>query len=332
MSSQRLDGNRLIKIVDKLKKVKALVVGDVILDHYIIGDAERLSPEAPVPVVWARSENYLLGGATNVSHNIAALGAKSYIAGVIGNDFHGKKVQQLLKRDSIKDDLVIIDKSRPTTLKTRVMARHQQMVRIDWESREFLSPKFADKILDEVTRKIPSIDAVIIEDYGKGVINPELIQEIVALCRKHDKIVTVDPKEEHIEYYKGVTSLTPNLKEAQGLMNFKVRSDKDLDALGEMIVKRLDSESLLITLGEKGMKLFMKNGDKFCLPTYAQEVFDVSGAGDTVIAVFSLALATGASFQDAAAVANMAAGIVVGKLGVAVTDPAELKAKIRATC
>jgi len=331
MKLKGIDKDRLIKIVGKLKNVKALVVGDVILDHYIHGAAERLSPEAPVPVVWARNENYLLGGASNVAHNIAALGASGCISGVIGDDFHGEKVKQLLEADGIDSRFVIADKNRPTTLKTRILAQHQQVLRIDWESCEYLDDDCNGRVLDKVRKHIDDFDVVIIEDYGKGVINPVLVRDIVALCKQNKKIVTVDPKDDHFEYYEGVTALTPNLKEAQTMGNFKVRNERDIDLLGDTIVQRLNPEALLLTLGEKGMKLFRKDGKSFHLPTYALEVFDVSGAGDTVIAVFSLALAAGASFEEAATIANVAAGIVVGKLGVAVTDTRELKEKIIAT-
>lgn len=328
MRQKGLDQDRLLEITSKLHTVKALVVGDIILDHYIHGSAERLSPEAPVPVVWAKRQDYLLGGASNVSHNIAALGAQSYICGVVGKDFHGEKVKELLAIDGIKTDLVIIDPERPTTLKTRVLADHHQVVRLDWESTDFLSAVVNKDILETVEKNIDDIDVVIIEDYGKGVINPELIKELVKVCTEKGKIITVDPKEEHFDYYKGVTALTPNLKEACYAANFKVRNDEDLSVLGDKLLKMMEPEAMLVTLGEKGMQLFKQNGETFHLPTYAQEVFDVSGAGDTVIAVFSLALGTGASFQEAAAVANLAAGIVVGKLGCAVTNTHELAAKI----
>lgn len=328
MRQNGIEKERLIELANKLKTVKALVVGDIILDHYIHGAADRLSPEAPVPVVWAQEERYVLGGASNVSHNIAALGAESYICGAVGNDRHGETVHELLHNDGIKTNFVITDTSRPTTLKTRVLAHHQQVVRIDWESVDFLCDRSNSKIMDTVTHNLDNIDVVIIEDYGKGVVNPELIKKLVELCKAKGKIVTVDPKEDHFDYYQGVTALTPNLKEATNAAGIKVKTQDDLKALGDKLMQMMNPEALLVTLGEKGMQLFMNDGEMFHQPTYAQEVFDVSGAGDTVIAVFSLALGAGASFQEAASISNLAAGIVVGKLGTAVTNIPELISKI----
>ncbi|MBN2120967.1 MAG: D-glycero-beta-D-manno-heptose-7-phosphate kinase [Candidatus Omnitrophica bacterium] len=320
--------SKLIGFIPKMRKVRALVVGDVILDHYIWGSADRLSPEAPIPVVLANKEEYFLGGASNVAHNISALGAKVSICGTMGADFYSQRLKSLLKNKKIAQDLLIADKTRPTTLKTRVIAQRQQAVRIDWESCEFLSSKVNKEITALIRKNINKFDVVIIEDYGKGVVNPTLLEELVCLCRKSKTIITVDPKEEHLDYYKGVTALTPNLKEAEYAVGIKARNSKDLSMLAKMLLDRLNPQALLITLGDKGMKLFLEGGKSFHLPTYALEVFDVSGAGDTVIAVFSLALASGASFLEAAALSNFAAGIVVGRLGVAVTNPAELKKKI----
>jgi D-beta-D-heptose 7-phosphate kinase/D-beta-D-heptose 1-phosphate adenosyltransferase len=321
----------LLALTKKLSDVRVLVVGDIILDHYIQGSADRLSPEAPVPVVWAKKEKYVLGGASNVSHNIAAMSATAYMCGVVGKDHNGYKVIDLLHDKKIKTDYVFESTTRPTTLKTRVVANHQQIVRIDWEETGHLPADLNERIVKAVKERINDIDVVIIEDYGKGVINPHLLTDLVALCREHKKIITVDPKDEHFDYYQGVTSLTPNLKEAAYFVDFKVKTDEDIDRCGKAIMDRLQSESLLITLGDKGMKLFRKDGSTFHLPTFAQEVFDVSGAGDTVIAIFSLALGTGATFEEAAALSNLAAGIVVGKLGTAVTDPEELAQKVEDT-
>lgn len=328
MSRQYLDKRKLLGLLPKFRKVKALVVGDIILDHYIWGEAERLSPEAPVPVVWAKKEDYLLGGASNVAHNIRKLGGKVELCGVVGRDFYARRVKNLLKENDVSSELVLTDKDRFTSLKTRVVAQSQQVVRVDWESCEFLSWKINKKIVSLIRKNIQKFDLVIIEDYGKGVINPQLLEEIVHLCKKEGKIITVDPKEEHFDYYQDVTALTPNLKEAQTATGIKVRTARDLEIVGEVLLERLNPQALLITLGEEGMRLFINKEGVYHLPTYALEVFDVSGAGDTVIAVFSLARASGASFKEAAILANLAAGIVVGKFGIVPVLPEEIEEKI----
>ncbi len=323
-----LKKTRLLKIISKFKQVNILVIGDIILDRYVWGKADRLSPEAPVPVVWANRENYLLGGAANVAFNLSSLGVKSAISGVAGRDFYSKQIEGLMKKEKINNSLVLNIQGRPTTLKTRVIARHQQVVRIDWESSEELSLKINRKIVNSIRRNIDKFDTVVIEDYGKGVINPHILEEVLDICKKKKKSVAVDPKEEHFDFYKGVTVLTPNLKEAQSAANFKVKGRKELNLLGEVLLEKLYPEALLVTLGEEGMRLFLKRGGSFHLPTYALDVFDVSGAGDTVIAVFASALSAGASFLEAAFLSNFAAGIVVSRLGASAVSPSELADKV----
>lgn len=319
-----LKKEKLLRRISGLKKINVLVVGDIILDHYIWGNASRLSPEAPVPVVWANNEDFLLGGASNVAFNLASLGSKTSISGVVGSDFYGRLLKDTLLKESIDKNNVVSTKERPTTLKARVIAKHQQVVRIDWESTNELSLRINKKIIKSVKDNINKFDAVIIEDYGKGVVNPYVIEKIVNLCKKNNKIVTVDPKENHIDLYKGVTALTPNLSEARSATNMKADTDKEIDLLGEVLLNECYPEGLLITLGERGMRLFLKDGDIFHLPTYAKEVFDVSGAGDTVIAVFTAALATGASLLEASFLANVAASIVVERVGASSVTSSQL--------
>jgi len=314
----------LKKIVSKFKNNHVLVVGDMILDHYIFGEVERISPEAPVPVVWARRERYLGGGTANVGLNLIDLDSKVSLCGVIGDDYFGKVIFSLLKDKNINTELIIIDKKRPTTLKTRVIAQHQQVVRVDWESTVELSLEICNKILNKIMKEINKFDAVIIEDYGKGMINSYLVGELIGLCKKKKKIVTVDPKEEHFDYYEGVTALTPNLKEAECAAGLRVKSKLEIELLGKIVMEKLKPQALLVTLGEEGMKLFVSKNNIFHIPTTALEVFDVTGAGDTVIAAFTLALASRASFLDAAVLANFAAGIVVGKLGASTVHKQEL--------
>ena len=326
----KITAQRLKNLVHRFTDKRILVVGDLILDHYILGKVERISPEAPVPVVWANQENFVCGGAANVGLNIAALKGKAALCGVVGNDPFGKTLLAKVKDEAIETKLVVCDKTRPTTIKTRVVGNRQQMVRVDWESVEPLSYKINKKFVDSLHKVIDNFDAVIIEDYGKGMINADLAGDLVELCRSHKKIVTVDPKEENIDLYQGVTCLTPNLKEAQAAAEMKIRSKAELPLLGQEILDRLHPQALLITLGEDGMMLF-ENGKHYHIPTAALEVFDVSGAGDTVIAVFTMALACKASFYEAAYISNLAAGIVVGKLGTATTSVKELTDKIDET-
>ncbi len=316
------------KKVNRFKGKKILVVGDLILDHYIFGDVDRVSPEAPVPVVWASNEKFVGGGAVNVALNLVALGSEVSLCGVTGDDHFGKLLLSLIKKENIDTSLIVKDKKRPTTLKTRIMAQHQQVVRLDWESKEFLSLETNSSVLRQFKKEISRFDGVIIEDYGKGVINPPLVEEMVALCKKEDKIITVDPKEEHFDYYQDVTAMTPNLKEAQMAAQMKIRSKEEINLLGEVIFNKLNPRALLITLGEDGMRLFVEKSKVYHIPTYALEVYDVTGAGDTVISVFTLALVSGASFVEAALISNFAAGIVVEKLGAATTSRQELIKRI----
>ncbi|MDP2910771.1 MAG: PfkB family carbohydrate kinase, partial [Candidatus Omnitrophota bacterium] len=283
----------------------------------------------PVPVVWVKSESFMPGGAANVANNVASLGASVYIAGVVGSDERAGILKQGLIEKGINVDGVIADDSRPTTLKTRVVAHHQQVVRIDREKIEGISVEILDKIAAYVKGIIDEMDAIIIEDYGKGVISAKLLKEILRAAKKKKKIITVDPKEEHFMYYKGVTAITPNHHEASQAAGIKVKDEKSILKIGKALLRKLNCEGVLVTLGENGMQLFEKKGSVTHIPTVAQEVFDVSGAGDTVISVFTLALALGIEMRDAAYISNIAAGIVVGKVGIAVITQKELIERLK---
>ncbi len=324
---KNLDLARLVKIISDFDKARVLVIGDVMIDEFIWGKVSRISPEAPVPVVWVNRESFMPGGASNVANNIRALYGNSSLASVIGKDERGRILSKELKKLGINTEGVFIDKSRPTTLKTRVIAHHQQVVRIDKEKPDPIDEDIITGIINFAKKKIDSIDGIIIEDYGKGLIVSRLVKEIVKLGKAHKKIITVDPKIEHFEYYKGVTSLTPNHFEAGNAVNIDIKDDKSLALAGKKLMGLLKSQTLLITLGENGMCLFEKN-NMTKIPTVAQEVFDVCGAGDTVISAFTLALCAGATPLEAAHIANCAAGIVVGKVGIAVVTPDELIERI----
>ncbi len=324
-----IDKARLKLLLKKFKKSKILVIGDLILDQFIWGDVSRISPEAPVPVVHVQRESFMPGGAANVACSIRDLNGAAAITGTIGNDLWGRTLKKYLKRKSdVKG--VIADSGRDTTLKTRIVARHQQVVRVDREHISPLSKKTAEKVISYVRKNVKSFKAIIIEDYGKGVISPYLIKAILSIAKKRKLIITVDPKEEHFSYYKGVTCITPNQFEAEKAAQMKIIDAKSLDAAGKKLLRKLNLNAVLITRGEAGMALFVKGKKPVHIPTRAQEVFDVSGAGDTVIGAFTLALASGASFNEAAHISNYAAGVVVGKLGVGSCSQKELIEKLDA--
>lgn len=318
------------KIISDFSKAKVLVIGDFVLDQFIWGDVSRISPEAPIPVVSVNKKTFMLGGALNVVNNIYSLGARVYPCGVIGKDNYAQILLKELKKKNIDVGGIVIDKQRPTTLKTRIIARHQQVVRVDEEETAPLAQDDFSQFLDYIKKKICDVDLVLIEDYGKGVIIPELLEEVIKLAKLHNKLITVDPKEEHLSYYKGASVITPNYQEAlkavQSLCPQKTEKD-DLRNVGKKLLQKLKCKAVLITLGEKGMCLFEKEKISH-IPTVARDVFDVSGAGDTVIAVFSLALCAGATMQQAAYVSNYAAGIVVGKIGISTITQEELIKKM----
>lgn len=323
-----------LELVDGFCKVHILVIGDFILDQFVWGSVSRISPEAPVPVVDVKRESFMPGGSLNVANNILSLQGTSYPCGVVGRDLYGRMLLKTMRKQGIETGGIVYDATRPTTLKTRVIAHSQQMVRFDREKAEDISRGDLNRILKFVRQKIQSIDVVILEDYGKGVMQPFLLREVVKLAKKFKKPVLVDPKEKHFAYYKGVTCITPNRKEAYSGYERTMgpwRKMPSLEQVGWKLMKKLNLHSVLITLGEDGMALFEKAGKITKIPTAAREVYDVSGAGDTVIAVLALALAAGAKMMEAAKISNLAAGIVVGKLGTATVSPDELKDAIRKT-
>lgn len=327
MKRQNFKG--LEKIVRKFKGASVMVVGDLILDEFIWGDVSRISPEAPVPVVWVKKESFMPGGASNVANNLSSLGAKVYSVGVIGDDERGLILKDSLGKKGIDTSGVLIDDSRPTTLKTRVVAGHQQVVRIDKENTGPLSDLMVRRMIDNIAGAMKKVDAVIIEDYGKGVITPKLLRSIVPLAKRSNKIISVDPKEEHFRYYRGITVITPNNHEAATCVGFKITDDKTLRKAGAALLSKIGCKIALVTLGENGMAVFRKGRPMEHIPTVAQEVFDVSGAGDTVIAAYTLGLASGGDPVKSAHIANCAAGIVVGKIGIAVVSPEELIDRIK---
>jgi len=316
--------DRFRQIISSFKKSRVMVLGDFILDNFIWGTVSRISPEAPVPVVKVNRESYVPGGSLNVAYNVATLGGNVLPIGVLGKDLHGRMLLKVMRQRGIDTGGVISDASRPTTLKTRIIAHHQQVVRFDKEHTEPISAIDKKAIVNFVKKRIADTQVVIIEDYGKGVISEDLLEEVIQVALRAGKRVLVDPKEKHFDYYQGVTALTPNRYEAYSALGYEVNGKHSVEEVGRKLLSKLRLECLLITLGEEGMALFEKNGKVSHIPTVAKEVFDVSGAGDTVIAVFALALAAGADFSEAAMLSNLAAGVVVGKLGTATVTETEL--------
>ena len=317
------------KILSRFGRKRILVVGDLILDQFIWGDVSRISPEAPVPVVWVKRESYMPGGACNVAHNITALGANVALVGIIGEGRTGQFLLSALEEAGIDTTGILQDQSRPTTHKVRVIAHSQQVVRIDREKVEPLPQSVINKIIRNIESKIKNADAVIIEDYGKGLITSSLVKKIVELGKRYKKIISVDPKKEHFRYYQGVTTITPNKSEIEEAVGLKIEDDASLKKAGEKLLKKLNVRSVLITLGEKGMCLLEKGKPAVHIPTMARQVYDVSGAGDTVIASYTLAVVSGAALPQAAYIANQASGIVVGKIGTATVTKRELWGEIR---
>lgn len=320
----------LLVRVEQFRKARILVIGDFILDQFVWGSVQRISPEAPVPVVNVQRESYMPGGSLNVANNIRSLGGLVYPCGVVGRDLEGRMLLKTMRREGIDTGGIVYDRTRPTSLKTRVIAHSQQVVRFDREKIEDISLEDRRKILRFVSQKIHEVHVVIIEDYGKGVIQPPLLKEVLHLAKKFKKPVLVDPKEKHISYYIGVTAITPNRKEAFSSFENSHRTGRPytLEEVGRGLLKKLKCQAVLITLGEDGMALFEKNGSLTRIPTAAREVYDVSGAGDTVIAIFALALAAGAKMREAAVLSNVGAGIVVGKIGTASVTPDEMREAI----
>jgi D-beta-D-heptose 7-phosphate kinase/D-beta-D-heptose 1-phosphate adenosyltransferase len=320
---------RLSKIISRFDESTVLVIGDLILDEFVWGQVSRISPEAPVPVVWVDKENFMPGGASNVASNISSLGGRAILAGTIGADSWGGILKSELMTKGIDVSGAITDAGRPTTLKTRIIAQHQQVARIDRERIEPLAARLSTKLVNYLTKRIDDVQAIVIEDYGKGVVTPRLLNAVIQLAKKKKKIITVDPKEEHFSYYKGVTAITPNQHETASAVGFPIKDDETLKKAGAQLLRQLNCKIALVTRGEQGMCLFQKGKRAISIPTATQDVYDVSGAGDTVISVFTLALSCGASPTEAAHIANCAAGIVVGKLGTATVTAEELKERLR---
>jgi rfaE bifunctional protein kinase chain/domain len=305
---------------------RVLVIGDVMLDEFLWGRVARISPEAPVPVVEVTRQSFHLGGAGNVARNIRALGGEAVLAGVVGKDTAGDRVREAMEAAGIESLLTASDTGRPTTVKTRIIAHHQQVVRADRESASEVADSVETALVAAARDALPRCQALLVSDYQKGVVTAGLLRRLLPLARRRGLPVLVDPKVRHFARYRRVALVTPNQGEAEQASGIAIRGPADLVAAGQALLKRLDCRAVLITRGEQGMSLFERGRRPVHIPTAAREVFDVTGAGDSVIATLALALCAGARLPEAAALANYAAGVVVGKLGTASATPSELLA------
>jgi len=316
------DINTLIR---EIQRPRILVLGDLMLDEFIWGNVHRISPEAPVPVVKVSSESSFPGGAANVARNIAEFGGEVVIGGMIGEDKQGEQLLSLLQDSGITTDAVLTVPGFNTIVKTRVIAKHQQIVRVDRERKRKVDQQEIDKLMHKINSIIQDIDAIIIEDYGKGFITQPLVDNVINLAEQNMKIVAIDPNPNNPLDWAGSTIVKPNRREAFASIGLPFdENEHDLVDIGKVLLEKWRIHSLLITLGEEGMMLFDPPDDPYHIPTRAKEVFDVSGAGDTVIAFYTMAIAAGLRGIEAAELANHAAGVVVGKIGTATVTADEL--------
>jgi D-beta-D-heptose 7-phosphate kinase/D-beta-D-heptose 1-phosphate adenosyltransferase len=314
--------------IDRFRQIRAMVIGDLMIDEYLWGRVDRISPEAPVPIVAVERENHTLGGAGNVINNLTAMGANVSAIGTAGTGKAGRMILEKLAELSVHTHGIISEPDRPTTLKTRIIASSQQVLRIDREVKRPISPGTLTRLMAIMTSMMDQVDLIIISDYDKGLVTPELVRHAVDLARRHGVMILADPKALRFDKYARVSVLTPNQKEAAVAVNMEITTLEDLFAAGRRLLETVPLERLVITCGKDGMVLFEQGKEPHVIASRARQVFDVSGAGDTVISLLGLGLASGASFLDSAAVANAGAGIVVGKVGTATPTIAELKSAL----
>jgi len=312
-------------IIQRLRRRRLLVVGDIMVDEYIWGSVSRISPEAPVPVVEVQTEELRLGGAANVAANVCSLGGEAILVGVVGDDALAEYLMDDLPRRGMDGGGILVDKGRRTTIKTRVIAGSQQIVRFDKESLEEVKGEPLGRLVRNVKGRLFEAEGLIIADYGKGVITGEFLEWLIPEALRSGRVVSVDPKENHFPLYRGVTVITPNHKEAAAAQRRVIRTEEDLNVVGSALLSEVEAQAVLITRGPQGMRLFERGKPPLQIDTVAREVYDVVGAGDTVVAALTLALAAGAGLEEAARISNYAAGVVVGKKGTATVSLEELR-------
>jgi D-beta-D-heptose 7-phosphate kinase/D-beta-D-heptose 1-phosphate adenosyltransferase len=327
LHSNSWNHSRLERLLGELRKKKVLVIGDVGVDRYTIGTVERISPEAPVPIVFVQEEKLKLGLAANVADNVQALGGIPFLVGLVGKDRCAEDLEVLLHAVGIRESHLVVDPGRRTVLKERLVSESQQLLRVDYESVHPVTKGVEAKILKKIAQILPKVDAVILQDYAKGMLSEKLAAAIFALGRKFKKTVAVDPNSKSsISLYRGGAVLTPNTKEAEKLSGVAIRDESSLCEAGRRLLKGSQAEHVVITRGKEGMAIFSRGVREVrIIPTFAREVFDVSGAGDTVISVLTLALSAGASIEEAAILGNLAAGVEVGKRGTATVSRQEIQ-------
>ena len=318
------DLSHLAQLVEQLPNAKVLCIGDVMLDRFVYGSVTRISPEAPIPIIRVERESAMLGGAGNVTRNATALGASVRFLSLVGDDLPGREVMEYVANDKGVEPYIQIERNRPTTIKTRYIAGGQQLLRSDNETTATLAAATISNLSALAAQLAPDVSAIVLSDYGKGVLHGDVVAATIAAARKAGKPVIVDPKGTDYSIYRGATVVTPNRAEAQAATGIDIQSDEDAIAAATKIITECGIENVLLTRSQDGMTLVTSKGEATHLPTEAREVFDVSGAGDTVVACLASAIAGGASLSDAARIANVAAGIVVGKIGTAVVYPDEL--------
>ena len=306
------------------ERPKILVVGDLILDEYIWGSVQRISPEAPVPILETRSENLALGGAANVANNLVGLGCEVHLCGAIGQDEKGDKLLKTIHDRSIQTEGIFRFVHRPTTSKMRIIAHNQQVLRVDKEDNRPITEETEKKLIQYINQVIPGMDGVICSDYHKGILTEKVIKAVTHRAQKSQKSVIVDPKSSDFSLYKGATVITPNLREVARSVPIKIEDKADLGRAAEYLLSLTKAQAILITQGKDGMSLYQNKEKLVSIPTVAKEVFDVTGAGDTVISVFSMAVFVGFDYEEAAWLSNMAASVVVGKVGTAVVTLTEI--------
>ena len=321
---EKPSASSLRRHIQRFPQASVLVIGDLILDHYVWGRVSRISPEAPVPVVHVESETMRLGGAANVFNNVLALGGKADLCGVIGLDEAGRQLLKELGGKRVGHRGIVTDAERPTIKKSRVIAHNQQVVRYDVERKGEIKPQLQKRILRYIESRLRDVTCLVVSDYAKGVVTASIMADLVRLAMLRKVPVIVDPKVEHFGFYKGVTVITPNHLEATQAAGLHGDADQTIEEAGETIRQRLGCQSVLITRGEKGMSLFEGHNQAWHIPTQARQVYDVTGAGDTVVGTLALALSAGASMREAATLANHAAGIVVAMVGTATVSTKQL--------
>ncbi len=328
-----MDRSKIEPLLRGFKKSRIMVVGDIMLDEYVEGTVERISPEAPIPVVNlvnSKKRDVRLGGAANVFNNLVSLGGSEiYLCGVIGDDVNGELVRERLCKAKVASGGLIVDKNRPTTIKTRIISHNQQVIRLDREECSPISDGTRTGVVKFIKEKLPHLDAIIFSDYEKGVITESLLAEVLPLTAQHRVMVAVDPKFSNFKYFKNITIIVPNKKEASGFARHEINTDHDALMAARYMFENLNCETVLVKLGERGMLLVDGSNDTGVLiKTAAEQVYDVTGAGDTVISTLLLARTSGATWEQAARIANFAAGIVIHYMGTSTVNIEQLKSSI----